>query len=395
MNWNKMLHQGKLTLLSAVLVAVSAWGMHASPSQAASAATAVPACGTGDHGLLKELQARHAASEETPLSFSDLQFLSADTGRAAGSGFMIGTSDGGCHFQEIYQGQWNFRQIDFPNNVQGWALASVKDTAATYLIATTNGGSTWTRIGNTATDFERIDFKDSKRGFGYSRNATSYTTDGGRTWSLIRTPANTRSAEFTSRDKGYALVIAPGAGYRVMKTSNGGSTWSLSLQSAFAYPESGRIYASGDQVYALLYGGTGMSQTSYSLYASSNKGGSWKRVIAQDSAGGGPAPGSGAAQLRSGPASGKPGNMQLIGSSAAFLVGFSPAGEKVAVGRSYKGGKAWTNLPAIPGYEGMISFTGLKEGWMAVRGQNTSSLYSTGDGGSTWKLKFVFKGTGQ
>ncbi|MNC54419.1 hypothetical protein D3C75_1039010 [compost metagenome] len=87
--------------------------------------------------------------------------------------------------------------------------------------------------------------------------------------------------------------------------------------------------------------------------------------------------------------------MQLAGNSAAFLFGFSPAGEKVAVGRTYNGGKKWTNLPAIAGYDGLISFTGVKEGWMAVRGQHASSLYSTGDGGATWKLKFAFKGTEQ
>lgn len=395
MNWTKKIYQGRLALLSAVLLAAAAWGVSASPAQAAPAQAAATVCGTGDHGLLQKLQAERAASGASPLSFSDVQFLSADTGRAAGNGFMIGTSDGGCHFQEIYEGQWNFKQIDFPDNVHGWALATVKDTAASYLIATTDGGSTWKRMTDTANVFDSIDFKDSKQGFGYSLTSTYYTKDGGRTWRLIPTPANTRGAEFTSASSGYAVVVAPGAGYRIMKTSDGGATWSLSLKSAFAYPESGRVYANGDQVYALLYGGSGMSQTSYSLYASSSKGRSWSRVIAQDTAGGGPAPGTGAAQLTTGPASGKPGNMQLAGNSAAFLFGFSPAGEKVAVGRTYNGGKKWTNLPAIAGYDGLISFTGVKEGWMAVRGQHASSLYSTGDGGATWKLKFAFKGTEQ
>ncbi|MNI74681.1 hypothetical protein D3C73_1307840 [compost metagenome] len=87
--------------------------------------------------------------------------------------------------------------------------------------------------------------------------------------------------------------------------------------------------------------------------------------------------------------------MQLAGNSTAFLVGYSPAGEQVAVGRTNNGGKQWTTLPAIAGYEGIISFPGSKTGWMAVRGQNTSSLYATEDGGATWKLKFAFKGTEQ
>ncbi|WP_310830913.1 hypothetical protein [Paenibacillus pedocola] len=390
MNWTLNIRLRVLTLLSCGLLAASVWGT-AAPAQAAAA----PACGSGDHGLLQQLQAKHSAAEETPLSFTDIQFLSGDTGRAAGSGFMIGTSDGGCHFQKIYEGQWNFRQISFPDNVHGWALASVKEGTDAYLIATADGGSTWKRISETAVGFERIAFTDSKHGFGYVRAFTYYTEDGGLSWSQIKTPANTRGAEFSSRSNGWAVVVAPGEGYRIMKTTDGGASWKLSLKSAFAYPEYGRVYAKGDQVYAFLYGGTGMSQTSYSLYASSNQGGKWNRVIAEDTAGGGPAPGSGTALLKKGPASGKPGNMQLVGNSTAFLVGYSPAGEKVAVGRTFTGGRQWANLPPIAGFDGIISFPDSKDGWMAVRGQNSSSLYATKDGGATWKVKFTFKGTEQ
>ncbi|UQZ34288.1 hypothetical protein C2I18_12575 [Paenibacillus sp. PK3_47] len=390
MNWTRALHHTSLTLLTAGLLMGSAWSPGVSTVQAAAPA---PACSTGDHGLLEKLQAKHSAAEETPLSFNDIQFLSADTGRAAGKGFMIGTSDGGCHFQKIYEGQWNFRQTSFPDNVHGWALASVQEENGVYLIGTTDGGSTWKRISESKVGFERISFTDSKHGFGYVRAFTYYTGDGGRSWSRITTPPNTRGAEFTSRTHGWAVVVAPGEGYRVMKTADGGASWQLSLKSPFAYAESGRIYAKGDQVYALLYGGSGMSQTSYSLYASSNQGKSWNRVIAQETAGGGPAPGSGAALYKKGPASGKPGNMQLAGSSTAFLAGYSPAGEEVAVGRTDNGGKKWSNLPAISGYEGIISFPDSKAGWMAVKDFNTSSLYATEDGGMTWKLKFAFKGT--
>ncbi len=393
MKWTQKMYKTTLVLLSAGLLAFSGWGTAASTAQAASAA--VPACGSGDHGLLQGLQDKHSGEGSTPLSFSAIQFLNADIGRAAGNGFVIGTSDGGCHFQEIYQGQWNFAQMDFPDNVHGWALASAGDGQAQYLIRTMDGGSTWKRLTNKAVSFEKIDFIDSKNGFGYNRASTYYTKDAGLSWSRIPTPANTRGAYFSSRNTGWAVVIVPGTGYRVMKTADGGATWHLSLKANFTDPEFGQVYAKGNQVYALLYGGSGMSQTSYSLYASANMGGSWNRVIAEETAGGGPAPGSGPAQFKSGPASGKPGNLELVGSSTAFLVGFSPAGEKVAVGRSYNGGKQWTNLPAIVGYEGIISFTSNKEGWLAAKGYENSSLYITEDGGATWKLRFTFKATNQ
>lgn len=49
-----------------------------------------------------------------------------------------------------------------------------------------------------------------------------------------------------------------------MKTADGGKTWSLSLKVAFTDPEYGQITSKGDQVDVVLYGGSGMSQTSYS-----------------------------------------------------------------------------------------------------------------------------------
>ncbi|AHV95043.1 WD40/YVTN/BNR-like repeat-containing protein [Paenibacillus sabinae] len=385
MIWTKKLRNNALLLFSAVLLALTGWSADIPRAGAAQA----PVCGTGDHGLLQELQQKHAKADESPLAFSDIQFLGAKTGRGAGNGFMIGTSDGGCTFQTIYEGQWSFRKIDFPDNVYGWALASVQDGQSGYLIRTTDGGSHWKRLSNGPVTFTKIDFLDRQHGFAYDRAFAYYTADGGGSWSKIPTPANTRGAVFTSRSSGWVVTVAPGEGYRIRRTSDGGKSWSLQLKSAFSYPEFGDIYAKGSQVWAVLYGGTGMSQTSYSLYASPDGGGSWRRVIAQSTAGGGPAPGSGGNPLPKGPVSGKPGNMQLAG-GGAFLLGYSPAGEQVGVGRSYTGGRQWTNLPGIPGFDGVISFAGAKEGWLAVRGPEQSSLYATQDGGVTWKQKFSF-----
>lgn len=178
MKWTKRIHKTTITALSATLIMVSGWSAPVTSVHAA--ATPAPAtCGTGDHGLLQALQNKHSGDVSTPLSFSDVQFLNGNTGRAAGNGFMIGTSDGGCHFQEIYQGQWSFKQFDFPDNVHGFALASVKEGQAQYLIGTSNGGSEWKRLSNNAVSFERINFIDSKKGFAYERAATYYTKDGG------------------------------------------------------------------------------------------------------------------------------------------------------------------------------------------------------------------------
>ncbi|MFF2912845.1 hypothetical protein [Paenibacillus sp. NPDC057934] len=87
--------------------------------------------------------------------------------------------------------------------------------------------------------------------------------------------------------------------------------------------------------------------------------------------------------------------MRLVGNSTAFLVGYSLAGEQVAVGRTVNGGKTWSNLKPIQGFEGTISFPDSKHGWLAVREQDQSAVYATMDGGSTWKQRFAFKDAGR
>ncbi|WP_238652115.1 WD40/YVTN/BNR-like repeat-containing protein [Paenibacillus piscarius] len=383
MNLKSRLQQTVTALLTVILITLPGWG-------AGSSAEAAPACGSGDHGLLQELQKAHSGTGSTPLSIADVDFLSADTGRAAGNGFLIGTSDGGCHFQQIYTGQWSFRQIEFPDNVHGWALATVNGGQAVYLLRTADGGSTWTRLMNKPVTFERVEFLDGSIGFGYSRASTYYTRDGGESWSLVQTPANTRGAQFTSRNNGWAAVVVPGSGYRVMHTADGGKSWSRVLSVSAPEASYGQLYAGGNQVYALLYGGAGMSQTSYSLYGSSNAGADWTRIIAQETAGGGPAPGSGTAKVKKGPAAGTPGNLVLAG-DAAVLVGYQPAAEEVGVGLTRDNGKTWKNQPAVPGFEGRISFTDPNHGWMTVKGLNSSTLYSTKDAGVTWTPKFTLE----
>ena len=327
-----------------------------------------------------------------PLRFTDVDVRNSVTGRAAGNGFLIGTSDGGNHFQEIYSGQWTFRQIEFPDNVHGWALAAVGDEAPVYLIRTSDGGAHWQRLGNKSVPYERIDFLDAKRGFAYARAFTYYTDDGGDSWTRVPTPPNTRGAVFTSRSQGWASVVDPaGKAYRIMKTADGGSTWSLSLKVPYDAPAYSELYAGGSQVWAVLYGGSGMTQTSYSLYASSNGGTSWKRVIAQETAGGGPAPGTGGIPLKQGPAKGKPGGMTLLGSGTAFLTAYSPSGERVAVGRSSDGGSTWINEAGVGGYEGVSDFADADHGWLAVQGTDGKAiLYVTSDGGETWQPKLSF-----
>ncbi|GGA52960.1 hypothetical protein [Paenibacillus physcomitrellae] len=377
---------------SAVLTAgLSVAGLGSSlPSKVAEAAS--PVCGSGDHGLLGDLQKKHKGPDQMPLHFTDINFLSDWVGRAAGNGFLVGTSDGGCHWQEIYKGSWQFAQIHFPDNVKGWALAAASDNGPNYLIGTSDGGAHWKRIDSTPELFTNLKTVNGAL-YGFTSNRIYQSTDGARSWKKVNTPPNTRAGSFNdaSGKTGYVLTVVPGGGYKVMKTTNSGSSWRTVLTIPSESVIGGELYSRAGQVWALVYGESGMSQVSYSLYASPDSGGSWKRVIGQDTAGGGPAPGSGKVLAAKGPASpgGHPGNMALIGSSTAYLAGGSPAGGVVGVGRSYNGGRSWTNVPAvIKGYDARISFPSQKTGWLTVTSATETAVYVTHDGGVSWNQKF-------
>ncbi|MCM3129088.1 hypothetical protein ACFQ3J_08400 [Paenibacillus provencensis] len=323
---------------------------------------------------------------------SDIQFLNGTTGRAAGNGYMIGTSDAGDHWQNIYTGTWQFTQLDFINNREGYALAKSVSGGPNALLYTDDGGKSLLKIRTGSMYLQRIDFREKDQGFGFSRAYTYYTSDGGSSWSKIATPTNTRYAVFSDPKKGYALTVHPGYGYKLHQTTNGGKDWDVRLSVASESVSGGEIAVNGQEVWVRLNGGAGMSQQSYALYASRNAGQSFYKVISQDTAGAGPAPGNSAGYIDVGPAApaGHPGNLSLV-NGAAYLAGFSPAGEKIGVGSSFDGGKTWTNQPSIEGYGSVISFTNIKSGWMADTSLTHPAIYRTIDGGQHWTEVLVLE----
>ncbi|MFS0874229.1 WD40/YVTN/BNR-like repeat-containing protein [Paenibacillus xylanilyticus] len=371
-----------------------AWGLGPVHMQSDASAASSPTCGSGDHGLSAALN-KGSGVEDQRLQFTDIDFLNNTTGRAAGEGFLIGTSNAGCTWQSIYTGQWQFTQLDFPNNVNGFALAQIKDSAKTYLIRTADGGSHWKRLDTPGIQFKRINFISKNEGYGYTYNGAYRTQDGGLTWTEINTPANTRSVAFTTDKQGYAVVVVPGSGYHLLWTSDGGKNWTTSLRIVSAAWTGADLYANGKQVWAVLYGDAGMSQQSYSLYASGNEGRNWRQVFAQSTAGGGPAPGGNSLGKGKGPADpgGHPGNIALIGNQTAYLSGGSPAAGKVGIGRSYDAGSTWKNVDLDgTGYSSRISFPSVKTGWLVVTSNDSPAIYETTDGGSTWKQKILLPG---
>ncbi len=348
-------------------------------------AAAEPAagCRTDNHGLsLKTL------ADTGDAHFQSIQFLSPSIGRAAGNGFMIGTSDGGCHWQSIQSsGKYSFNQIQFLTNKVGYALAQTAADKPNLLLRTADGGTSFKTVSTGSYAFNRIQFFSQQNGFGFTFAFTFKTTNGGRTWTKVATPPNTRYAHFITPAKGWIITLHSGGGYDVKRTVNGGRTWTNTLFVHSSQSVGGMIYGTdSSDVWVVLLGGSGMSQTSYSMFHTSDAGAHWKQIISNSTAGGGPAPGPKVEGLI-GPF-GTPQDMQVIGRKAVYLAASSGAVDKVAIGRSLDDGKTWKNVTGVPGFGAKLSFPSALSGWIATTSSLSSGVYSTTDGGITWSKKF-------
>ncbi|WP_308637487.1 WD40/YVTN/BNR-like repeat-containing protein [Paenibacillus silvisoli] len=384
-----MAGKGRLAKLGAALLLCASLLMPGAAGAAGAAPSgAAASCGTGAHGLrlsaMKDTGAPHMQA---------VQFLSGSIGRAAGNGFMVGTSDGGCHWQAIYNtGKLSFSQMEFLTNSVGYVLAKTSAEKQNTLLKTTNGGSSYTWVPTGQYGFDRIDFINEQTGFGFTRAFTFKTTNGGKTWTKLATPPNSRYVHFVTESKGWDITVLATGGYIVKRTVDGGLHWTDSLKVQADGSYGGAIYGNDPaDVWVLLYGGSGMSQTSYSLYHTTDAGAHWKQVISNSTAGGGPAPGPKIAPGKLPGPAGRPNDMAVIGRKAAFLLAGSGALDRLQFGRSLDNGGTWSNLASgPPGFEGKLSFVSESTGYLAVTsGGPGSGVYKTVDGGKMWKNVFL------
>ncbi|GGD93247.1 hypothetical protein [Paenibacillus nasutitermitis] len=370
---------GILTLSAALFTGIAA-------PPAVSEAAQAPAAG-GCRADNHDLALKTVPDTSGQAQFQSIQFLSAKIGRAAGNGFMIGTSDGGCSWQAINnEGKFDFQDMQFQTNTTGYIMAKNKAGGANLLYKTTDGGTTLTQIHTGAYAFNRVQFLSEDIGYGFTTSMTFRTTNGGQTWDKVTTPPNTRYVHFTNQQDAWAVVLVPGTGYEIKRTVNGGKTWANTLKVKSSAIVGGQIYGTGESnVWVVLYGDTGMSQTSYSLFHTGDAGAHWKQLVSNSTAGGGPAPGPQTSGLK-GP-TGAPENMQIIGREAAYLAASSGAYEKVSIGRSLDDGQTFKTITGIPGYSGKLSFTSAKNGFAAING-TAAAIYGTTDSGANWTKKF-------
>ncbi len=362
--------------------------------------------------LLTPIQGRAATVHRAPASAPSLtavDFVDTQHGWVAGTS-IFATSDGGRSWRRQYMGSATIDGFAFADRTHGWAWGA-GNGGPSALLRTTDGGAHWLPIrasiagrGTTTSQIlHSLQFLTPQVGYAIagvyrvyvpgSATTLVHTTDGGTTWHAIRTPLAVASACFA--DSAHGWVIAP-QGDTVLRTGNGGRTWTRSLSAGSAFQYGGQIACAGPaNVWALLYGGVGMNQESYALYHTADAGAHWRAVVASSTAGGGPAPGNTAGAARGAPGYGA--LLDAVDASTAYLVGGCPPCGGLGttyLGSTHDGGHTWQITPAIPGIgfgAHDLSFPTAQQGWLVSNvpptgpaGGERSVLLATRNGGRTW-----------
>lgn len=317
-----------------------------------------------------------------------VQFTSENVGFLAGRGIILKTTNGGQYFQTAYRAN-----IDFTGLA---ASPASKQTIVAWadraIVRSTDGGAKWTResLPPTGADIQQVDFPTSSEGFAITGNVDGgtlwRTSDGGAHWNKVPTPAGgVQSASFGSASTGW-IGLANGD---IDRSGDGGAHWSTVFHPGGPYPGRPLVQAVSNQAaWALMIGGSGMSQTSYSVFRTTD-GVTWKPVQGVSTAGAGPAP-DGATKAPKGPGS-SAGPMVALNANQAVVTGVCEACGMGSgqVSSTDNGGSSWNTYPTVQNGMSMptsVSFVSLSNGWML---DNTvgggAFLLRTTDGGQTWR----------
>ena len=211
-----------------------------------------------------------------------LRGVSAVTDRVAwasgGGGTILRTGDGGATWQRLTipgSEKLDFRDIDAVTADVAFAL-SIGSGDSSRIYKTTDAGRTWTlQFSNTDPNafFDAMAFWDSNRGIAFSDSVDGQlvilqTMDGGKAWTRVATaglpPALDNEGAFAASGTNAAVFgrdhvwIGTGAAAvaRVLRSSDGGRTWSAAATPLAAGPSSGIFsIAFRDTEHGIVVGG--------------------------------------------------------------------------------------------------------------------------------------------
>jgi photosystem II stability/assembly factor-like uncharacterized protein len=185
--------------------------------------------------------------------------------------------------------------------------------------------------------------------------------------------------------------------YKIEHTIDSGKTWNTVMSRKSESSLNGALIRSAgtNDAWVEWIGDSGMTQTSYSVFHTSDGGSHWQTVIANSTAGGGPAPGF-PSNYTSGPANqgSSPGPLYVVDPKTAFMGGQCMACDKPnSVGWTKDGGKTWVNGNQT--FEGfgaeLLAMADANQGWLICTDPLKSSvMYTTSDGGVQWNKVYSF-----
>jgi photosystem II stability/assembly factor-like uncharacterized protein len=316
----------------------------------------------------------------------------ASIGWAGGDGWIAGTTDGGKHWSVQLQHPYSVGQIFALNAKKVWATLDIGDKRGMKLIRSTDGGKHWTDAG-AVPSYGFFHFVSDTEAF--SGNAR--TTDGGKTWRKLPAPAALiGEAYFHDRNNGW--VVTKGSdGFSIRKTNDGGKTWPTVLsRKTDGSPTHAVIRSAGvKDAWVEVIGGSGMTQTSYSLFHTVDGGRNWQPVLANSGAGSGPAPGFTMDEKKVPRNTGSsPGALYVVNSKIVFMGGQCQACDlSNTIGKTIDGGKTWINLKGqFAGYDQqqIAAADADHVWWICTDNSQQSRMYITTDGGKHWKLVYTF-----
>lgn len=318
---------------------------------------------------------------------------SFQSGWAGGAGWIARTDDGGKTWRTQYKHDYSVLQIFALNDRKAWATLDIGDAKAVKLVKTTDGGKTWSDAGQVPS-YSFLHFVSDDEAF----SGQWTTKDGGKTWQALSVPDNqTGEVYYHDRSNGWAVTQVPGKKFSFLRTQDGGKSWQSVYSKAWDGQLNGAVIRSAgkNDAWIELIGASGMTQTSYSLFHTSDGGKSWKPIVANSTAGAGPAPGF-KMDDKSVPSNegSSPGTLYVVDTKTAFLGGQCQACDNGnTLGYTTDGGKTWVNdKPKLPGYgKQLIAAADAKQVWWILTDvEKPSVMYTSKDGGAHWIKAHTF-----
>jgi len=255
--------------------------------------------------------------------------------------------------------------ISFPDSIHGWMVGNKPGENRAYILHSDDKGETWSEQTSSVSDqLKDVHFNDSLEGFVLGVNSIQKTIDGGDNWVEIELGALSDNPLFVGFDFENETAWAVGDGGILIKSTDGGDTWSeknpVSSDAIIAAID----FSNPDTGVAV-----GQIGTDHFATLTTDGGESWSPLDIASEIGG-----------------------------AFFDVAFADQSTVYAVGRggfvvrSDDAGVTWqemTRIQSIVTYllNTSVYFTDAKRGWVASVHQSTSAMmyiHRTDDGGVTW-----------